>query len=102
MDLEPALPFIYAGLGALSNVFVPWLIKRVKDPDSPDSKFSWRYVWPKLVTFLIILLVAPVIGNVEAITGLTFVPAYLAGWAIADLGQTFILDGVIGYRNRNK
>lgn len=92
MDVR-LLAGIAFGLGAIARVFVPWLIKRVREPDSPESKWNWRYLWPQLVTVLVLLLVAPLVaGDLDKTLALAPVPAYLSGWAIADLGKTIFVD----------
>lgn len=80
------------GLGALAKLFVPWLLKRFRNPDAPDSKWDWRYLWPQLVAFVIVLLVAPVLTDVEAINTMAPFGAYLAGWGLGDQAKTLILD----------
>lgn len=80
-------------LGALARVFVPWLVKRYRYPDDPDSKWTWRKVWPQFLGFGIVLVVSPVIADdPEAINTMKPVMAYMAGWGVADFAKTMFLD----------
>ena len=80
-------------LGIVARVFVPFLIKRAKYPDAPDSKWNWKYVWPQLITVGILVLVAPLVSDdIEGLLSLAIVPAYLSGWGAADLGKTLFID----------
>ena len=40
--------------GVLARVFVPWLIVRYKRPDDPDSKWTWRYIFPQLIAVVVL------------------------------------------------
>lgn len=81
------------GLGALAKLFVPWLLKRYRDPDAEDSAWNWRYFWPQLVAFGIVMLVAPILSpDIETVTMMPPVGAYLAGWGLGDQAKTLILD----------
>jgi hypothetical protein len=74
------------GFGVVSRIFIPWLNSRRVNPD--EAKWSWRYVWPQLVAVLIVALGLPlVLTNVEGVGQLSFAPAYLIGWAVADVGR---------------
>lgn len=91
--MELWLALVLFGLGVLARVFVPWLIVRIKKPDDPESKWSWRYIWPQLVAVLVLLLVAPILmDDPEALTDMRPVMAYIVGWGTADLGKTLFLD----------
>jgi hypothetical protein len=91
------LPVVAFGLGAAAKLFVPWLIKRYRNPDSPESKWNWRYLWPQLAAFVVVVLVAPLITpDIDTILTLSPVPAYLAGWGLGDQAKTLFLDtGVV-------
>jgi len=81
------------GLGAFAKLILPWLLKRYRDPDAPDSKWNWRYFWPQLVAFAIVVLVVPILTpNIEAINLMPPFGAYLAGWGLGDQAKTLILD----------
>jgi len=83
--MEPYLAWIFLVLGILSRIFVPFLLAR---RDDPNLSWSWRYIWPQLITVLVIFLVLPLlIADLEAVAGLAPAVAYLAGWAAADLGR---------------
>ena len=80
-------------LGIIARVFVPFLIKRAKHPDAPDSKWNWKYVWPQLIVVLVLVLVAPLVADdLNNLLSLGVVPAYLSGWAAADIGKTLFID----------
>lgn len=91
------LPIAAFGLGALGKLFVPWLIKRYRNPDAESSKWNWTYLWPQLAGFAVVLLVAPLISpDIDTISTLPWVPAYLAGWGLGDQVKTLFLDtGVV-------
>ena len=79
------LPWIFLIFGVLSRIFVPFLLARRDDPDLP---WSWRYIWPQLITVLVVFLVLPLlISDLEAVSRLGPAEAYLAGWAAADVGR---------------
>lgn len=74
------------GLGVVSRIFIPWLNERRLNPE--EAKWSWRYIWPQLAAVAIIALGVPlVLSNLESVGALAFAPAYLIGWAIADVGR---------------
>lgn len=80
------LGWVGLGLGVVSRIFIPWLNARRVNPD--EAQWSWRYIWPQLVSVAIVALGLPlVLGSVEGIGALAFVPAYLIGWAVADVGR---------------
>ena len=79
--------------GVLARVFVPWLIVRYKRPDDPDSKWTWRYIFPQLIAVVVLLLVAPILmDDPEALTEMRPVMVYILGWGTADIGKTIFLD----------
>lgn len=81
-------------LGLVSRVFVPWMIERIRRPDDPALKWAWRYVWPQLLSVVVLVLVAPlVVSNIEQVLTMGVVAAYVFGWGAADIGKTLFLDG---------
>lgn len=80
------------GLGALAKLFVPWFIKRRRNPDAEDSAWNWRYLWPQLAAFVVVMLVAPLITDLDAVNMMSPGGAYFAGWGVGDQAKTFILD----------
>ena len=83
--MEPYLAWIALIFGVLSRIFVPFLLER---RDNPDLSWSWRFIWPQLITVLVVFLVLPLlISDLEAISGLAPAVAYLSGWAAADVGR---------------
>lgn len=91
MQLWLAILIFLAGVGA--RILVPWLLVRYQKPDDPESKWSWRYIWPQLIAVLILILVAPILmDDPEALTEMRPVMAYIVGWGTADIGKTLFLD----------
>ncbi len=84
MTLESVLPFVLFVIGVFSRVFLPWLNERRKNPDLP---WSWRYIWPQLVTAVIVLALVPLFFNLQNLDTMKPIPAYLSGWAAADVGR---------------
>ena len=83
--MEQYLAWIFLVLGVLSRIFVPFLLAR---RDNPALSWSWRYIWPQLITVLVVFLVLPLlIADLEAVAGLAPAVAYLSGWAAADVGR---------------
>ena len=86
MDTSLYLGWVGLGLGVTSRIFIPWLNARRVNPETAD--WSWRYIWPQLVAVLIIALGLPlVLSGVESVGQLAFAPAFLVGWAVADVGR---------------
>ena len=80
------LGWIGLGVGVLSRIFVPWLNERRLNPD--NAKWSWRYVWPQIIAVVVVTLLLPlVISDLESIGAMAFGPAWLIGWAAADIGR---------------
>lgn len=72
-------------VGILARIIVPFLVERREEPE-----LSWdmKYVWPQVISFIIIALMLPVIvPNLESIADLTYQVAFLAGWAAGDIGN---------------
>lgn len=83
--MEPYLAWIFLVLGVLCRIFVPFLLAR---RDDPTLSWSWRFIWPQLITVLVVFLVLPLlISDLEAVSSLAPAVAYLAGWAAADVGR---------------
>lgn len=73
-------------LGVVSRIFVPWLNVRRVNPE--NAKWSWRYVWPQLLSVLIAALLLPLmLSDLNLIGGMAFGAAYVAGWGAADIGR---------------
>ncbi len=89
MTLENALPYLFLFLGIVSRVFLPWLISRRNAAQSGRSlPWTWRFVWPQLVSVGVVVLLLPfLLSNLANIAELEYTAAYLAGWASADLGR---------------
>jgi len=83
--MEPYLAWLFLILGVISRVFVPFLLAR---RDNPNLSWSWRFIWPQLITVLVVFLVLPLlIADLELISDLTPAVAYLSGWAATDVGR---------------
>jgi hypothetical protein len=90
MTLENALPYLFLFLGIVSRVFLPWLISRrnAAAAGGQSLPWSWRFVWPQLVSVGVVVLLLPfLLSNLANIAELEYTAAYLAGWAAADLGR---------------
>lgn len=73
-------------VGLLARVFLPWLVVRRDNPDK--AKWAWKYVWPQLLSFALVLIALPlVISDLESIVILKPQAAWLLGWGAADLGR---------------
>ena len=78
--------WISLGVGVLARVFVPWLAKRRQDPE--NAKWTWKFVWPQLLSVVLIFLLLPlVVSDLQSVGGLPWQAAWLAGWAAADIGR---------------
>ena len=73
-------------LGITARIMVPWLIAR---KENPDLLWSWCYIWPQLVSFVVIALMLPIlISDLANVSNLELQAAFLVGWAAADIGNT--------------
>jgi hypothetical protein len=75
---------LLAGLGA--RVLVPWLAVRQQNPDG--AVWDWRFVWPQVLSFVILILMLPLL--VEDLAGIHETPAqaaWLLGWGAGDVGR---------------
>lgn len=113
MNLDPYLrdiareiaPYLFLLFGIVSRIFVPWLIARREDP---TLSWTWRYVWPQLVSVLVIVLLLPLLlSDLDKTGELPLTAAYLTGWAAADIGRqtdkffTNSKSNVIGRRGQS-
>ena len=72
--------------GLLSRIFIPWLAKRQKDPIS--AKWSWKYVLPQIVSFLLVVLLLPLlINDLQLILDVSVQEGWLIGWGVGDIGR---------------
>lgn len=75
-------------LGLASRIFVPFLAARQKEP---TLSWDWRYVWPQLLMFALVVLVLPLLlDDLSVINELPFQVAWIAGWGAADVGREII------------
>ncbi len=82
--LSALLPFVLFVFGVICRVFLPWLIAR---RDDPTLSWSWRYIWPQLVTAVIVLILVPLFFDLDSLGTMKPIAAYLSGWAAADVGR---------------
>jgi hypothetical protein len=60
MTTEQVVPYVFLLLGILSRVFLPWLISRRNAAHTGQPlPWSWRYVWPQLVSVGVVVLLLP-------------------------------------------
>ena len=85
MEFSNILPYLIFALGVLSRIFVPWLVAR---RENPGLGWSWRYIWPQLVTALVVAMVLPLVVDLASVAQMEIPAAYLAGWGAADVGRT--------------
>jgi uncharacterized BrkB/YihY/UPF0761 family membrane protein len=86
MELTVIAPYVSLVVGIVARVFVPWLAKRRENPE--EAKWTWRFVWPQLVSVALIFLLLPlIISDLSAIGKIPWQAAWLAGWGAADLGR---------------
>lgn len=84
--MEMLAPWVSMTVGVMARVFVPWLAKRREEPE--EAKWSWKFVWPQLVSVGLIFLLLPLLlGDLSEMGGLPWQAAWLAGWAAADIGR---------------
>lgn len=77
--------WILLTVGTLARVIVPFLIER---RENPQLGWDMKYVWPQIISFVIIALMLPVIvPNLESISSLDLQAAFLVGWAAGDIGN---------------
>lgn len=87
-DFTSFIPWAALFLGLAARVFIPFLVERKNNPEMP---WEWRFVWPQLVSFGLIVLVLPlVLDAVEEVAEMSWQVAWLAGWAAADVGRQII------------
>ncbi len=87
------LPWVFLFVGLAARILIPWLTVRLRNPDDNGSKWTWRYVWPQLLTFAVLILGLPlIVGDLEEVSSLSYSMAYLAGWGAADSGKFLLLD----------
>lgn len=72
-------------VGETARIVVPFLLER---RENPDLSWDMKYVWPMVISFVIISLMLPVIvPNLESIADLDYQAAFLVGWAAGDIGN---------------
>lgn len=72
-------------VGEIARIVVPFLLER---RENPELSWDMMYVWPMLISFVIISLMLPVIvPNLGSIADLDYQAAFLVGWAAGDIGN---------------
>ena len=80
------LPWVFLTAGILARIVVPWLIAR---RDDSSLSWSWGYIWPQMVSFVVIVLMLPLlIADLVEIGVYDLQVAFLVGWGAADVGRT--------------
>ena len=86
MEFSQFLPWISLLVGLAGRVFIPWLAIRQQDPE--NAAWSWPYVWPQLMAFVILFLLIPLlVADLEAVSSIPAQAAWLIGWAAGDIGR---------------
>jgi hypothetical protein len=79
-------PWLSLFVGLVARIVVPWLAVRQSNPQ--EANWSWRFVWPMVVSFVLVFLVLPlVIADLTVVSTLPYQAAWLMGWGAADLGR---------------
>jgi len=72
-------------LGGLSRVLLPFLLER---RDNPELSWDWRYLWPQLLSFIIFVLLLPLlVDDLASIGALDPQNAWLVGYGAASFGR---------------
>ena len=80
------IPWLFLIGGILARILVPWLIARREDA---SLSWSWGYIWPQMVSFVVIVLMLPLlIADLAEIGFYDLQVAFLVGWGAADVGRT--------------
>ena len=71
------VPWFFLVLGIVSRILVPWLIAR---RDDPSLSWTWRYIWPQLVSFVVIVLMLPLlVSDLANVSTLELQVSFLVG-----------------------
>lgn len=88
MEMETAniMALVSLLIGLAARVFVPWLAARRLDPE--NAGWDWKFVWPQLLGFGIIVLLLPLlISDLSVVLEMPAQAAWLVGWGAADIGR---------------
>jgi hypothetical protein len=78
-------------LGAIAQIFLPFLIAR---RDDPNLKWEWKHIYPKLISVAIFVLVLPVlVDDLAGISDLALQQAFLYGYGAASFGRLAVNGG---------
>ena len=85
MELNQVLPWIFLLVGAVARIFLPFLIAR---RDDPSLEWSWRLVWPQVLSVGIFILVLPLlVSDLASVGELELQYAWLVGYGAASFGR---------------
>ena len=90
------LPWLLLLLGAVARIILPFLIAR---RDDPDLKWSWKFVYPQVLSLGIFVLLLPLlIDDLESVGELNPQNAWLVGYGAASFGRLTAKGGVLSSR----
>lgn len=84
-------------LGIIAAVFIPYLnelqsdaVAALNDPEAPppDRRLKWKYIWPKLLSVIIVLVSLPLlVADLSIVATLGPQAAWLLGMGSASPGE---------------
>lgn len=80
------LPYAGILLGIFSRMMIPWLRELMANP---GTDWDWMYLRGQIIGALIIILALPILIDLQNASAWSFLPAWFAGWAAADIGRMF-------------
>ena len=84
MNVYVAYFSLFAGL--VLRIVIPWLAKRQQDPE--NAKWDWRYVWPQVLSVVIVALLLPLtLADLASVGVIPAQAAWVLGWGAADIGR---------------
>lgn len=88
MTTEQTLTLVSLLFGIMARIAIPWLQVR---KDDPTMSWSWQYVWPEVLGFLIVILSLPMlVPDLHTILDLPFQAAWLIGVGAAEAGNVVV------------
>lgn len=90
MEYSEFVPYVGLLVGVLGRVIVPWLIKRLQEPNGLN--WDWKKAWAQLLTgllsFLALLAANPQLPTLTWTQALGLgLASAAAGWGFADAGR---------------
>jgi hypothetical protein len=86
MDNLVWLPYVAIMLGVFCRAIIPWLREL---QSNPDVGWDWRYLRGQLIGAVMVVLALPLLIDLQNASNWSFLPAWLSGWAAADIGRMF-------------